>query len=81
MSDSVCATSRGSLLRAVQTAQAEAILSEVPSAGLGLVNLRFCALAWLEAIRQVLETALSPLGFSAPQAMKRAENTYEAEES
>ena len=37
-------------------------------------------LAWVEAIRQVLETALSLLGVSAPQEMKRAETAEEAEE-
>ena len=38
-------------------------------------------LAWVEAIRQVLETALSLLGVSAPQEMKRTEAAEEAEES
>jgi arginyl-tRNA synthetase len=38
-------------------------------------------LAWVEAIRQVLETALSLLGVSAPQEMKRAETAEEAEEA
>jgi arginyl-tRNA synthetase len=38
-------------------------------------------LAWVEAIRQVLEIALSLLGVSAPQEMKRAETAEEAEES
>ena len=37
-------------------------------------------LAWVEAIRQVLDSALSLLGVSAPQEMKRAESTDEAEE-
>jgi arginyl-tRNA synthetase len=37
-------------------------------------------LAWVEAIRQVLETALSLLGVSAPQEMKRAETAEEVEE-
>jgi arginyl-tRNA synthetase len=37
-------------------------------------------LAWVDAIRQVLETALSLLGVSAPQEMKRAETAEEAEE-
>ena len=38
-------------------------------------------LAWVETIRQVLETALSLLGVSAPQEMKRAEVAEEAEEA
>jgi arginyl-tRNA synthetase len=38
-------------------------------------------LAWVEAIRQVLETALSLLGVSAPQQMKRMEVAEEAEET
>jgi hypothetical protein len=38
-------------------------------------------LAWVEAIRQVLENALSLPGVSAPRGMKRAENTEEAEEA
>jgi arginyl-tRNA synthetase len=145
MSDSVRATARDLLLRAVQATQQEGLLSEVPSqipverpkrpehgdyatnvalslakaagksprvlgeaiakhlrligdanlaevtvAGPGFVNLRFSAtwdwrrtaarLAWVKAIRQVLETALSLLGVSAPQEMKRAETTDEAEE-
>ena len=37
-------------------------------------------LAWVEAIRQVLDSALSLLGVSAPQEMNRAESTDEAEE-
>src|ERR1017187_3436805 len=37
-------------------------------------------LAWVEAIRQVLETALSLLGVSAPREMKRAETTEDAAE-
>jgi arginyl-tRNA synthetase len=37
-------------------------------------------LAWVEAIRQVLETALSLVGVSAPHEMKRAEAAEEAEE-
>jgi arginyl-tRNA synthetase len=38
-------------------------------------------LAWVEAIRQVLDSALSLLGVSAPQEMKRVESTDEAEEA
>ncbi len=38
-------------------------------------------LAWVDAIRQVLETALSLLGVSSPQEMKRAETVEEAEET
>ena len=37
-------------------------------------------LAWVDAIRQVLETALSLLGVSAPQEMKRAESAEDAED-
>jgi len=37
-------------------------------------------LAWVEAIRQVLEIALSLLGVTAPQEMKRTETAAEAEE-
>jgi arginyl-tRNA synthetase len=37
-------------------------------------------LAWVEAIRQVLEIALSLVGVSAPNEMKRAETPEEAEE-
>ena len=37
-------------------------------------------LAWVEAIRQVLEIALSLVGVSAPMEMKRAETAEEAEE-
>ena len=38
-------------------------------------------LAWVEAIRQVLEIALSLVGVSAPNEMKRAEAAEEAEET
>jgi arginyl-tRNA synthetase len=38
-------------------------------------------LAWVEAIRQVLEIALSLVGVSAPREMKRAETAEEAEEA
>jgi arginyl-tRNA synthetase len=38
-------------------------------------------LAWVGAIRQVLETALSLLGVSAPQEMKRAESAESSEEN
>jgi arginyl-tRNA synthetase len=38
-------------------------------------------LAWVETIRQVLETALSLLGVSAPQEMKRSEVAEETEET
>jgi len=37
-------------------------------------------LSWVEAIRQVLEIALSLVGVSAPTEMKRAETTDESEE-
>jgi arginyl-tRNA synthetase len=37
-------------------------------------------LAWVEAIRQVLEISLSLVGVSAPREMKRAETAEEAEE-
>ncbi|HEY5283670.1 MAG TPA: DALR anticodon-binding domain-containing protein, partial [Polyangia bacterium] len=38
-------------------------------------------LAWVETVRQVLETALSLLGVSAPQEMKRSEVAEETEET
>jgi arginyl-tRNA synthetase len=38
-------------------------------------------LAWVEAIRQVLEIALSLLGVSAPREMKRVETAEEADEA
>jgi len=38
-------------------------------------------LAWVEAIRQVLEIALSLVGVTAPNEMKRAETAEEAEET
>jgi hypothetical protein len=36
--------------------------------------------AWVDAVRQVLETALSLLGVSAPQELKGAETAQEAED-
>jgi arginyl-tRNA synthetase len=58
----------------------DASLPEVMVAGPGFINLRFSDTSWVEAIRDVLERALSLLGVSAPQEMKRAESSDGAEE-